>query len=151
MNNFIKEFKIFLEEKNKNEKNNNKIGHHQDLNLSKTSFKKFIQQIFKYFITKYLLNTYPNLIYVPEKYMMDKNQQNNLDEVGLLSYNDKPNIYLEYLPINLIESNLFYPDLCSNISKFIKHFKQKKRKKKPNSALLLYRPNNDFTAYKINL
>ncbi len=147
MNNFIRQFKRFLEEKNKNEKNNNKIGHHQDLNLSKTSFKKFIQQIFKYFITKYLLNTYPNLIYVPEKYMMDKNQQNNLDEVGLLSYNDKPNIYLEYLPINLIESNLFYPDLCSNISKFIKHFKQKKRKKKPNSALLLYRPNNDFTAY----
>ena len=57
------------------------------------------------------------------------------------------NIYLEYSPINLIECNLFYPDLCSNISKFIKYFKQKKRKKKPNSALLLYRPNNDFTSY----
>jgi hypothetical protein len=146
INNFIRHFKRFLDEKFKNEKNN-KIGHHQNINISKTTFNKFIQQIFKYFIIKYLLNTYHNLIYVPEKYMMNQNQKNNLDEINLLSYNDKPNIYLEYLPINLIECNLFYPDLCSNISRFIKHFKQKKRKKKPNCALLLYRANNDFTSY----
>ena len=145
INNFIRHFKRFIDEKFKTE--NNKIARHQNLNISKTTFNKFIQQIFKYFIIKYLLNTYNNLIYIPEKYMMNRNQQNNLDEVGLLAYNDKPNIFLEYSPINLIECNLFYPDLCSNISKFIKNFKQKKRKKKPNSALLLYRPNDDFTSY----
>ena len=128
INNFIRHFKRFIDEKFKIE--NNKIALHQNLNISKTTFNKFIQQIFKYFIIKYLLNKYNNLIYIPEKYMMDRNIQNNLDEVGLLAYNDKPNIYLEYSPINLIECNLFYPDLCSNISKFIKNFKQKKKKKK---------------------
>ena len=144
MNNFIRTFKRYIEDKYKIE--NNKIGNN-DLTLSKLTFNKFIQQMFKYFIVKYLLNTYHNLIYVPEKYMMQQNEQNNLNEVGLLVYNDKENIYLEYSPINLIECNLFYPKLCSNISKFIKYFKQKKRKKNPNSALLLYRPNDDFTSY----
>ena len=145
LNNFIRSFKRYIDEKFKNELS--KIGLNQNLNISKTSFNKFIQQIFKNFINKYLLNTYHNLIYVPEKYMMKQNKQNDINEIGLLSYNDKPNIYLEYCPINLIECNLFYPDLCSNITKFIKKFKIKKRKNKPNNALLLYRPNEDFTAY----
>lgn len=145
INNFIRSFKRYIDDKFKSDIK--KIGYNNDLNISKITFNKFIQQIFKFFITKYLLNTYHNLIYVPEKYMLQQNQQNNLNEIELLGYNDKSNIYLEYSPINLIECNLFYPDLCSNISKFIKYFKQKKRKKKPNSALLLYRPNNDFTSY----
>ena len=143
--NFIRSFKRYIDDKNKNELN--KIGLNQNLNISKTTFNKFLQQIFKNFINKYLLNTYHNLIYVPEKYMMKQNNQSDTNEIGLLSYNDKPNIYLEYCPINLSECNLFYPELCSNITKFIKNFKIKKRKNKPNSALLLYRPNEDFTAY----
>ena len=49
--------------------------------------------------------------------------------------------------INLNESNLFYPNLTTRFVKFIKNFRQKKRKKKPNHALLLYRPNNDFTSF----
>ena len=150
-NNFIRYFKRYLEDNFKN--NNIKISCTKNLNISKNTFNKFIQQNFKYFIIKYLLNTYHDLIYVPEKYMMNQNKKNDLNEVDLLMYNDKPNIYLEYLPINLIECNLFYPDLCSYITKFLKNFRQKKRKKKPNSALLLYRPNSDFTAYitKINI
>ena len=143
--NFIRSFRRYIDDKNKNELN--KIGLNQNLNISKTTFNKFLQQIFKNFITKYLLNTYHNLIYVPEKYMMKQNNQSDTNEIGLLSYNDKPNIYLEYCPINLSECNLFYPELCSNITKFIKNFKKKKRKNKPNSALLLYRPNENFTAY----
>ena len=143
-NNFIRSFRRYLDEKQKNEVN--KIGFQQNIIISKT-FNKFIQQIFKNFINKYLLNTYHNLIYVPEKYMMKQNKQNDMNEIGLLSYNQKSNIYLEYSPINLGECNLFYPDLCSNIKKFIKNFKIKKRKNRPNSALLLYRPNEDFTAY----
>ena len=142
-NNFIRSFKRYIDEKNKNEINN--IGFSQKFNFSKNSFNKFIQQIFKNFINKYLLNTYHNLIYVPE---INKNKQNDLNElIGLLSYNDKSDIFLEYSPINLSECNLFYPDLCKIISKFLKIFKIKKRRNIPNSALILYRPNEDFTAY----
>ena len=144
-NNFVRSFKRFIDDKYKNQ--TNKIGTQQNINISKITFNKFIQQNFKYFITKYLLNTYHNLIYVPQKYMMRQNKENDLDEVDLLSYNDKSNIFLEYSPINLIECNLFFPDLCSNVSKYIKLFKIKKRKSKPNVALLLYRKNEDFTAY----
>ena len=144
-NNFISCFKRYIDEKNKNDKNN--IEYCQKFNFSKIAFNKFIQQIFKNFINKYLLNTYHNLIYVPEKYMMKNNKKNDLNEIGLLSYNDKSNIFLEYSPINLSESNLFYPDLCSNISDFIKNFEIKKRNSSSNRALILYRPNEDFTAY----
>ena len=145
VNNFIRSFKRYIDDKFKNEAD--KIGIYKNLNISKITFNKFIQQIFKYFITKYLLNTYQNLIYIPQKYMMQQNKENDLNEVGLLSYNEKSNIFLEYSPINLIECNLFFPDLCSHISKYIKNFKIKKRKSKPNVALLLYRKNEDFTAY----
>ena len=145
INNFIRSFKRYIDEKNRNENSN--IGFSQKFNLSKITFNKFIQQTLKNFINKYLLNTYHNLIYVPEKYMINKNKQNDLNEIGLLSYKDKSDILLEYSPINLSECNLFYPDLCSNISKFIKIFKIKKRKNRPNRALLLYRPNKDFIAY----
>ena len=145
VNNFIRSFKRYIDDNCKNE--NDKIGIHKNLNISKITFNKFIQQIFKYFITKYLLNTYQNLIYIPQKYMMQQNKENDLNEVGLLSYNEKSNIFLEYSPINLIECNLFFPDLCSNILKYIKNFKRKKRKSKPNPALLLYRKSQDFTTY----
>ena len=79
--------------------------------------------------------------------MLDKNQKNDFKEIEFLSYKEKSNIYLEYSPINLIESNLFYPKLCSFVTKFIKNFKLKKRKKAPNNALLLYRPNSDYTSF----
>ena len=144
-NNFISCFKRYIDEKKKNEKYN--IECCQKSDFSKITFNKFIQQIFKNFINKYLLNTYHNLIYVPEKYMMKNNKKNDLNEIGLLSYNDKSNIFLEYSPINLSESNLFFPDLCSNISDFIKNFEIKKRNSNSNRALILFRPNEDFTSY----
>ena len=141
-NNLIHHLKRFIKNKNEN------IGRkHNNLNISKISFNKFNQQILKFFITKYLLNTYHDLIYIPEKYMLDKNQKNDFKEIEFLSYKEKSNIYLEYSPINLIESNLFYPKLCSFVTKFIKNFKLKKRKKAPNNALLLYRPNSDYTSF----
>jgi hypothetical protein len=90
-NNFVRSFKRFIDDKYKNQ--TNKIGTQQNINISKITFNKFIQQNFKYFITKYLLNTYHNLIYVPQKYMMRQNKENDLDEVDLLSYNDKSNIF----------------------------------------------------------
>ena len=144
-NNFIRNFKRYLELNFQNDRKS--IGPRQDLNISKNSFNKFIQQIFKNFITKYLLSQYGDLIYVSSKYMIEKNIKNDFSEIELLSYNDKPNIYLEYSPINLTESNLFYPQLTSLIVKYIKKFRQKKRKKLENKALLIYRPNSDFTSF----
>ena len=79
--------------------------------------------------------------------MMQNNNKNDLNEIELLGYSDKPNIFLEYSPININESSYFYPDLCSKIENYIKQFKIKKKKNKPNRALLLYRPNDDFTSY----
>ena len=144
-NNFIRNFKRYLEFNFQNDKKS--IGPRQDLNISKNSFNKFIQQIFKHFIKKYLLSQYGDLIYVSSKYMIEKNIKNDFSEIELLSYNDKANIYLEYSPINLTESNLFYPQLTSLIVKYIKKFRQKKRKKLENKALLIYRPNSDFTSF----
>ena len=144
-NNFLRNFKRYLESNFLNDRKN--IGPRQDLNISKNSFNKFIQHIFKHFITKYLLSSYKDLIYISEKYFPENNQKNDYTEVELLSYKDKSNINLEYSPMNLSECNLFYPELSSVIVKFIKNFRKKKRYKKPNHALLLYRPNNDFTTY----
>ena len=144
-NNFIRNFKRFLE--NDFETDKKTIRTRQNLNITKNSFNKFIQGIFNHFLIKYLLNQYPDLIYVPTKYMLDKNNRNDYSEIGLLSHNDKSNIYLEYSPINLNETNLYYPDLTSKIVKFIRNFRKKKHKKKENHALLLYRPNNDFTSF----
>ena len=79
--------------------------------------------------------------------MIEQTKTNNYSEVELLSCNDKPNIYLEYLPINLPESKLFYPELTKIIVRFIKNFRKKRRKKLENKALLLFRPNNDFITY----
>ena len=141
--NFIKSFKNYIIENYKEEE----TGINKKPYISETSFKKFKNQIFNSFITKYLLNTYHNLIYVPEKYMMQNNNKNDLNEIELLGYSDKPNIFLEYSPININESSYFYPDLCSKIENYIKQFKIKKKKNKPNRALLLYRPNDDFTSY----
>ena len=143
-NNFIRSFRSFLE---KDFQVDEKIiKTRQNLNITKNSFNKFIQTIFNHFLTKYLLNQYPDLIYVSTKYI-EKNIRNDYSEIELLSHNDKSNIYLEYSPINLNESNLFYPDLTSKISKFIKNFRQKKHKNKENHALLLYRPGEDFTSF----
>ena len=144
-NNFIPSFIRYIDEKNKNDKNNIKFS--QKFNFSKITFTKFIQIFFKNFINKYLLSIYHNLIYVPEKYMIRKNIQNDLNEMGLLKYKDKTDIFLEYSPINLSECKLFFPDLCSSISKFITNFNKKKRKNLPNIALLLYIPKEDFAIY----
>ena len=144
-NNFIRNFKSYLESNFENDRKS--IGPRQDINISKNLFNKFIQQSFKHFITKYLLNSYHDLIYVSLKYILEKNNKNDFSEIELLCQNDKSNINLEYSPINITESNLFYPNLTTRFVKFIKNFRQKKRKKKPNHALLLYRPNNDFTSF----
>ena len=144
-NNFIRNFKRYLDNEFINDRK--KIGPRQDLNISKNSFNKFIQQNFQHFIIKYLLNTYHDLIYVSEEYMTDEDRDNNDNEVELLSYIEKPNIYLEYSPININESNLFYPELSSAILKFIKKFRKKRWNKKQNCALLLYRPKEDFNSF----
>ena len=144
-NNFLHNFKRYLMNVFPNDKKN--IGPRQDLNISIEPFNKFVHQIFKQFITKYLLNTYHDLVYISQKYMIEQTKTNNYSEVELLSCNDKPNIYLEYLPINLPESKLFYPELTKIIVKFIKNFRKKRRKKLENKALLLFRPNNDFITY----
>ena len=144
-NNFLHNFKRYLMNVFPNDKKN--IGPRQDLNISIEPFNKFVHQIFKQFITKYLLNTYHDLVYISQKYMIEQTKTNNYSEVELLSCNDKPNIYLEYLPINLPESKLFYPELTKIIVRFIKNFRKKRRKKLENKALLLFRPNNDFITY----
>ena len=144
-NNFIRNFKRYLENNFVNDRKN--IGPRQDLNITKNTFNKFIQQNFHHFIIKYLLNTYHDLIYVSEEYMTDEYKDNNDNEVELLSYIDKSNIHLEYSPININESNLFYPELSSAIVKFIKKFRKKKWNKKQNCALLLYRPKVDFISF----
>ena len=144
-NNFLHNFKRYLTNVFPSDKKN--IGPRQDLNISIEPFNKFVHQIFKQFITKYLLNTYHDLVYISQKYMIEQAKTNNYSEVELLSCNDKPNIYLEYLPINLTESKLFYPELTKIIIKFIKNFRKKRRKKLENKALLLFRPNNDFITY----
>ena len=145
-NNFIRNFKSYLDTNFNNDRKN--ISRRHDLNISKNTFNEFIQQIFELFIEKYLLNTYNKLIYISKNYLIDnKNDENNYNEVELLSYNEKENIYLEYSPINIQESNLFYPELSSTIVKFIKNFSKKKLNKMPNCALLLYRPSNDFSSY----
>ena len=144
-NNFIRNFNRYLEINFEDDRKN--IGPRHDLNISKITFNKFVQQIFQQFITKYLLNTYNDLIYVSKNYMTDINNENNYDEIELLSYNEKQNIFLEYTPINLSESNLFYPELSSIVVKFIKNFRKKLINKEPKCALLLYRPNNDFITY----
>ena len=145
-NNFIRNFKSYLDTNFNNDRKN--ISRRHDLNISKNTFNEFIQQIFELFIEKYLLNTYNKLIYISKNYLLDNNNdENNYNEVELLSYNEKENIYLEYSPINIQESNLFYPELSSTIVKFIKNFSKKKLNKMPNCALLLYRPSNDFSSY----
>ena len=145
-NNFIRNFKSYLDTNFNNDRKN--ISRRYDLNISKNTFNEFIQQIFELFIEKYLLNTYNKLIYISKNYLIDNNNdENNYNEVELLSYNEKENIYLEYSPINIQESNLFYPELSSTIVKFIKNFSKKKLNKMPNCALLLYRPSNDFSSY----
>ena len=144
-NNFLHNFKRYLMNVFPSDKKN--IGPRQDLNISIEPFNKFVHQIFKQFITKYLLNTYHDLVYISQKYMIEQTKTNNYSEVELLSCNDKPNIYLEYLPINLPESKLFYPELTKIIVRFIKNFRKKRRKKLENKALLLFRPNNDFITY----
>ena len=144
-NNFIRNFNRYLEINFEDDRKN--IGPRHDLNISKITFNKFVQQIFQHFITKYLLNTYNDLIYVSKNYMTDINNENNYDEIELLSYDEKQNIFLEYTPINLSESNLFYPELSSIVVKFIKNFRKKLINKEPKCALLLYRPNNDFITY----
>ena len=143
-NNFIRSFKNFLEKDFQVDEKIIKTK--QKLNITKNSFNKFIQPIFSHFLTKYLLNQYPDLIYVSTKYI-DNIIRNDYSEIELLSKNDASNIYLEYSPINLNESNLFHPELTKNISHFIKKFRQKKHKKKENQALLLYRPGEDFTSF----
>ena len=65
-NNFIRNFKSYLESNFENDRKS--IGPRQDINISKNLFNKFIQQSFKHFITKYLLNSYHDLIYVSLKY-----------------------------------------------------------------------------------
>ena len=144
-NNFLHNFKRYLINVFPEDKKN--IAPRQDLNISIEHFNKFVHQIFKQFITKYLLNTYHDLVYISQKYMIEQAKTNNYSEEELLSCNDKPNIYLEYLPINLTESNLFYPQLRKIIVKFIKNFRIKRRKKLENKALILFRPNNDFITY----
>ena len=145
-NNFIRNFKSYLDTNFNNDRKN--ISRRHDLNISKNTFNEFIQQIFELFIEKYLLNTYNKLIYISKNYLIDNNNDEiNYNEVELLSYNEKENIYLEYSPINIQESNLFYPELSSTIVKFIKNFSKKKLNKMPNCALLLYRPSNDFSSY----
>ena len=145
-NNFIRNFKSYLDTNFNNDRKN--ISRRHDLNISKNTFNEFIQQIFELFIEKYLLNTYNKLIYISKNYLIDNNNdENNYNEVELLSYNEKENIYLEYSPINIQESNLFYPELSSTIVKFIKNFSKKKLNKMPNCALLLYKPSNDFSSY----
>ena len=133
-NNFIRNFNSYLEANFKNDNKN--IEPKFDINI----------QIFQNFIIKYLLNTYNDLIYVSKKYMTDtdKNNENENDEIELLSHDEKKNINFEYSPINILESNLFYPELCSNVVDFINNFQINK---KVNCALLLYRPNNDFITY----
>ena len=143
-NNFINHFNNYLNTNFKDDRK--KLDSNQILNISKLSFTKFVQQIFENFITKYLLNRYINLIYISERYMQKNNIKNDYSEIELLSYDDKRDILLEYSPINITESKLFFPELSSTIVKFIKSFKQEKCKKKPSHALL-FRPNYDFTSY----
>ena len=144
-NNFLNNFKRYLNDTFQTDRKN--IWPKQDLNISFEPFSKFIHKIFNHFITKYLLNTYPDLIYVSEKYMVEQSKQNKYSEEELLYYNNKPNIYFEYLPINTAESYLFYPELTLKIEQFIKTFRKTKKKQKLTHALILYRPNNDFVAY----
>ena len=143
--NFLNQFKRYLTNSFKNDKKN--IAPKQDLNITVESLNKFIHCCFKNFITKYLLNTYPNLVYISKKYMVEQRKTSNYSEVGLLNYKEKPNINLKYSPINIIESKLFYPELTSIIVKYIKIFSRKKENNSPNQALLLYKPNNDFITY----
>ena len=144
-NNFINNFKHYLDSDYIKDKTN--LALKQNLNFSKNSFSKFIHQTFNHYITKYLLNNYQDLIYVSEKYILDNNTKADYSEIELLSHNDESNILLEYSPINISESNFFYPELSSKIIKYIKNFRKKKRKKISNHALLLYRPNNDFISF----
>ena len=150
-NNFLNRFRRFLtEELNKNQ--NKEKG-------TIKNFNNFIQNNFSIFITKYFLNIYNNLLYVPRIYITNK-KTNNIDQLGLLSRTNKTNITLDYFsPINLDEAALFYPSLCSCLSDFIKQFKQIKKKNKIKQktknnknyknfkALVLYRPNEDFRSF----
>ena len=147
-NNFLNRFRRFLtEELNKN--------HNQEKGAIK-NFNNFIQKNFSIFITKYFLNIYNNLLYVPRIYITN-NKSINTNQLGLLSRTNKTNITLDFFsPINLNEATLFYPSLCSCISDFIKQFKhikkkyKKKQKTKNNKnfkALVLYRPNEDFRSF----
>ena len=49
--------------------------------------------------------------------MLLQNQQNNLNEIELLGYNDKSNIYLEYSLINLIINDKYQYNLIIMKSK----------------------------------
>ena len=144
-NNFLNNFKRYLNNTFPVDRNN--IWPKQDLNILAEPFNKFIRKIFNHFITKYLLNTYPDLVYISQKYLVDQSKKNKYSELELLYYNNKPNIYLEYLPINNSESYLFYPELTIKIIKFINNFRKKKKKEKLPHGLILYRPNNDFVSY----
>ena len=144
-NNFLNNFKRYLNNTFPVDRNN--IWPKQDLNILAEPFNKFIRKIFNHFITKFLLNTYPDLVYISQKYLVDQSKKNKYSELELLYYNNKPNIYLEYLPINNSESYLFYPELTIKIIKFINNFKKKKKKEKLPHGLILYRPNNDFVSY----
>ena len=146
--NFLNRFRRFLnEELSKNQ--------NQEKGAIK-NFNNFIQNNFSIFITKYFLNIYNNLLYVPRIYITNK-KANNINHLGLLSRTNKTNITLDFFsPINLNEANLFFPSLCSCLSDFIKQFKniKKKNKKKQKTknnkncknfkSLVLYRPNEDF-------
>jgi len=143
--NFVRDFKQYLEENFIHDMKEFFSLH--DLKISKFTFNKFIQQIFKHYITKYLLNNYSELIYVSKQFISENSFNNNISELELVSLNHNSNILLEYLPINLTESKIFYPELSSEIVKFLKNFKLNRYKKKQNYALILYRPNNDFTSY----
>ena len=143
--NFVDDFKQYLEDNFIHDMKEFFYPH--DLKISRFTFNKFIQQIFNHFITKYLLNNYSELIYVSKQFISENSFNNNLSELELLSLKHNSNILLEYLPINLTESKLFYPELSSEIVKFIKNFKLNRYKRKQNYALILYRQNNDFTSY----
>ena len=122
--NFLNRFRRFLnEELNKNQ--------NQEKGAIK-NFNNFIQNNFSIFITKYFLNIYNNLLYVPRIYITNK-KANNINHLGLLSRTNKTYITLDFFsPINLKEATLFFPSLCSCLSDFIKQFKniRKKNKKK---------------------
>ena len=143
--NFINNFNSYLDGDFFDEKKD--FCFKQDLKISKFTFNKFFQQIFKSFITKYLLNNYSNLIYVSKQFISENENNNDFSEIELLSLNHNSNILLEYSPISLRESKLFYPELSSKVIKFLKIFKLNRYRKKQNQALILYRPNNDFTSY----